>query len=255
MTSISAAPSKSSEQTKDQHFHAPAGAIVHGRTIPTTEAPPAPAPEKIDEILARLDSCWAAYSKDSYGTRANRMKFGGVLDELQTELATPGKEGRFRGYLKKRGIPHSTAYEVLADYNRLKNAPQVLIQAAEKSCLDLTAKRYAKAVAERLAGNQQMTANDAAEFIHFLQEIKPEPKYGPGLTKEDKELHRVFEALKTFTANVPDARKNGYAQKALNHWAYYDARQEDSFELKIEPQPVEDDWLLSPSKGKKGVAA
>src|SRR5205807_1528914 len=88
--------------------------------------------QKAETILSELDVRWASFIDTGTAFKISRFELGRVLSQLQRLFAKPGRHGLFARCLEAKNISKSTAYQLLNDYRRIKDLPNVLIEVAEK---------------------------------------------------------------------------------------------------------------------------
>ena len=210
---------------------------------------------EFQKLSVEFDSCWRKYSELLPQFKSSRMDSGRILTAIQDLLAKPGKNGRFSSFLKAKRISKSKAYEIIGDYKLAQSLPTLLIEKAEEKGLDLSEKRYANRLSA-LVGESDITEQQADELLATLvRRPKPASKYAKDLNEDDRGVHCIFVALEKATANVPKNKKKAYLKEAFSYWMHYCAQETKPFELNVRPKPAENDWVLYPAKGKKGVAA
>jgi hypothetical protein len=90
-----------------------------------------------------VQSNWKSYLSKDNALRQSRSDLAAALINARKLLEEAGKKKFFHRFLEAKGIPRSTAYDLIKDYERAARAPEALKKAAEIEGVDLTAQRHA----------------------------------------------------------------------------------------------------------------
>ncbi len=201
-------------------------------------------------VLARLLKEIPEVCED-YSRR--RSEFGKLLYELQQVFSTAGKNGRFQKCLNHLHIPKSTAYDLIGRYQRIKDLPDVIVQAADQVNIDLGAPKVYSRFEELRFSRKDLDLAEAKRIIEPLtKKAKREvtSKFGPGITDEEKKVFPIYDALQRSMGDLTNKEKKELLTEALNLFAHYDLQCQEPFSISVVPTKAEDDWVLLPSKGK-----
>jgi hypothetical protein len=191
---------------------------------------------------------------DSLKDYANRSsELGKSLYELQQVFATAGRKGRFSRSLAELKVPKSTAYDLIACYTTIKDLPAVILQAAEEAGIDLGSPKLRSRVEDLSISRADLDLASARTIIEPLtKKTKREvrPRFGPGITDDEKIVYVVYDALRRSTGDLSDHKKKEAVAKALNWYAHYVLKYEQPAKMELTPTKAADDWVLNPSKGK-----
>jgi hypothetical protein len=94
-------------------------------------------------VFGAVQSNWKSFLSKGNALRQSRSGLAAALVSARKLLEEAGKKKLFHSFLKAKGIPKSTAYDLIKDYERAASAPEVLKKAAEIEGVDLTAQRHA----------------------------------------------------------------------------------------------------------------
>jgi hypothetical protein len=129
---------------------------------------------KAKEVFEVVQSNWKSYLNKDTAFRQSRSDLAAALVEARKLLDEAGKKQLFHRFLEARGIPRSTAYDLIKDYERAAAAPEVLKKAAEQEGLDLTAKRHADQLQQVIECDEPMSEQKAVELVSgWKKETKP----------------------------------------------------------------------------------
>jgi hypothetical protein len=136
-----------------------------------------------------------------------RHEVGRILKQIRSLLKT--EEGKFAEILRSKGIPQSTAYDLIQDYDRWSLLPQKLKDAAVANNVDLAERKYIPVLETVTASNdiEQFDEKDIAELLQFIEEKAKrktrEPFKLPPLDRNQRPVYRAFQSLKAALADRP----------------------------------------------------
>jgi hypothetical protein len=158
--------------------------------------PPKKTAERIKTLDKQLTTAWSGYVR-------NRFELGRILQELQELL-----RGQFRAHLANRNFARSTAYDLLADYDRVKDLPAIILEMAEAIGIDIAASRYGTYIeANRSRLKEPVTKAAATAFLAGIQNAgkRAAPGTTPAsLNKYERRRHDAFRSLVAL-GDRPDA--------------------------------------------------
>jgi hypothetical protein len=114
---------------------------------------------KAKEVFDAVQSNWKVYVSKDNAFRQSRSDLAAALINARQLLDEAGKKRLFHCFLEAKGIPRSTAYDLIKDYERAEGAPEILKIAAELEGLDLTAQRHAVQLQQVFAFCQRLDYN------------------------------------------------------------------------------------------------
>jgi hypothetical protein len=119
--------------------------------------------------LEALKQAWAEHQAAEGSLDHSRDRLAHALYELHTVCV---QQRKFCKALKEIGIPRATANNFIEGWERVRNLPPLIHQAAREIHLDLTAKRMADAIDEHTTRLQEIkTATEAKAALERLREI------------------------------------------------------------------------------------
>jgi hypothetical protein len=211
---------------------------------------------KAKEVFDAVQSNWKAYLNKDNAFRQSRSDLAAALIEARGLLEEAGKKRLFYHFLAAKRIPKSTAYDLIKDYERAANAPEVLKKAAEMEGVDLTAQRHAVELQQVIDSNELLSAQQALDVVSGWKKKKPAGSVGDGsasdLSDYEKQVCSTFASIKKAAGRIPEESRQTVLMEALQYYFHYCAGKEDP--ISIEPAAAEDDWVLQSEATTKTAA-
>ena len=193
-----------------------------------------------------MQSSWKVYVSKDNALRQSRADLAAALIETRKLLKDAGKKRLFHHFLAAKGIPKSTAYDLIKDYERAATAPEVLKKAAEVEGVDLTAQRHAVELQQVIDSDEPLSEEQALDVVSGWKKKKSAGSVGDSgasdLSEYDKQVCAIFTALKKSASRVADETRDAVVMEALQYYFHYCAGKEEP--ISIEPAAAEDDWVL-----------
>ena len=194
----------------------------------------------LDRLARQLDQEWFALKRKRY-------EVGRLLVEINEILI---REGSFRAFLKSKGIPHSSAYDVMSDYERWTRLPESLRQAATRANVDLAERKYEIPLRQALAKREgqkldEQTADAVLKLVMGRASRTDKCQIASGLCAEERHLVRAFQALLPVIEAVADGKRPARLAELVGF--VFGAFGLSSATLEVEPQKPPS-WLLCGSR-------
>src|SRR5580700_2280047 len=120
---------------------------------------------KAKEVFDAVQSNWKVYVSKDNAFRQSRSDLAAALINASQLLEEAGKKRLFHRFLEAKGIPRSTAYDLIKDYERAEGALEILKIAAELEGLDLTAQRHAVRLQQVIDRDEPLSKEEALDVV------------------------------------------------------------------------------------------
>ena len=120
---------------------------------------------KAKEVFDAVQSNWKVYVSKDNAFRQSRSDLAAALINARQLLEEAGKKRLFHRFLEAKGIPRSTAYDLIKDYERAEGALEILKIAAELEGLDLTAQRHAVRLQQVIDRDEPLSKEEALDVV------------------------------------------------------------------------------------------
>ena len=211
---------------------------------------------KAKEVFEAVQSNWKVYVSKDNAFRQSRSDLAAALINARQLLEEAGKKRLFHRFLEAKGIPRSTAYDLIKDYERAVCAPEVLKIAAELEGVDLTAQRHAVQLQQVIDRDEPLSKEEALDVVSSWKKKKPagtaSDHCASGLSDYDKQVCSTFASIKRAAGRIPEESRPAVLMEALQFYFHYCAGREEL--ITIEPAAAEDDWVLQPEVSRTATA-
>jgi len=219
----------------------------------------------VEELLITIESAWDTYQRNLKEFNSARQVVGKRLHELNLEFATAGCKGRFSSALKHLSIKRSTAYELIAAYERVQDLPKRVQRAAEKVGIDLSENRH-KGRVESLLNSEGMSLKEIEQALESGKQRRPGksvPTYAPDTSAADKAVHHGFAEITKALNNMQPTTKLEALERIVAHYLYYevlnrvtDTKRFPSYfdelgRFVVKPVNAVNDWIIAPHTDKQ----
>ena len=198
---------------------------------------------KAKEAFDALQSNWKVYVSKENALRQTRSDLAAALVEARKLMEETGKKRLFHRFLEAKGIPRSTAYDLIKDFERAAGAPEVLKIVAEQEGVDLTAQRHAVQLQQVIDSNNTLSEEQALDVVSSWKKKKPVgtaiDSGASDLSEYEKQVCAVFTALKKVAGRISEETRSAVVMEALQYYFHYCAGSEDL--ISIEPAAAEED--------------
>ena len=211
---------------------------------------------KAKVVFDAVQSNWKVYVSKDNALRQTRSDLAGALVEARKLLEEAGKKRLFHRFLEAKGIPRSTAYDLIKDFERAAGAPEVLKIVAEQEGVDLTAQRHAVQLQQVIDSNDMLSKEQALDVVSSWKKKKPAgtaiDSGASDLSEYEKQVCAVFTALKKTVGRISEETRLAVVMEALQYYFHYCTGREEP--ISIEPAAAEDDWVLQSEVARKSAA-
>jgi hypothetical protein len=211
---------------------------------------------KAKKVFDAVQSSWKGYVSKDNAFRQSRSDLAAALINARQLLEEAGKKRLFHRFLEAKGIPRSTAYDLIKGYGRAADAPEVLKIAAEREGVDLTAQRHAVQLQQVIDSEETLSEDQALDVVSCWKKKKPAGTASDSCASDLSDYHKqvcsTFGSIKRAAGRIPEESRPAVLMEALQFYFHYCAGIAEP--ISIEPAAAEDDWVLQ-SEGTTKTAA